>query len=486
MKEFIKKNWQISLLIFIYLLFRLPNLTKLPIFNDEAIYLHWSQIVARTYQFFYPASFDGKQPLPIWLFSLAGVFSSNLLLTGRLLVVLIGLGTTLGVFLTAKKIFNQKIAFWLALIYIFIPYVFFFERLALMEGMLNFIAIWSFYLVLRLLGKPETKLSLVLGALLGTGMWIKSSNIFFVILAALTLIGTYIFKKKDRRYLVVIGYAIIVFLAVFAPLLLHPSYQRIAQKDLEFRLSTDELLSFPFNLWLRNLRFYFAWLLLYSTPFLLLMGLFGLRKNILSLWFFLPFLVAIFLSRQPNSRYIVLVIPFLVLLTGEVLKFLEKRKSVFVIICVLIIIPCLFYGLIQLIKPEKFFNYFPQNQAVLTDKTQYITNWTSGYGIQPVVDYLNQMGEEEKILVGVRLDSGNPESAIFVYLKKNPNIDIFYYPLDEPSIKFLTTPGFPYQIFVITRDNQMGGMEDYLEEINQFFKPENKNYVGLYRLRKIE
>lgn len=486
MKEFIKKNWQISLLIFIYLFFRLSNLTKLPIFNDEAIYLHWSQIINKTHQFFYPASFDGKQPLPIWLFSLAGVFSSNLLFAGRLLVVLIGLGTTLGVFLTAKKIFNQKIAFWLALIYIFVPYVFFFERLALMEGMLNLIAVWAFYLTICLLKKPQTKLALILGVILGMGMWIKSSSLFFVILGVLTLFGAYVFKKKDRRYLVVIGYALIIFLVILTPLLIHPSYQRITQKDLEFRLSVGEIFSFPFNIWLRNLRFYLAWLLFYVTPFLLIFGLLGLRKNYLALWFLLPLLAAIFLSRQPNSRYIALVIPFLVLLIGEILKFLEKRKSVFVIICILVIVPCLFYDLIQLIKPEKFFDYVPQNQAILMDKSQYITNWTSGYGIKPVVEYLKKASQEEKILVGVRLDSGNPESAIFVYLEKNPNIDIFYYPLDEPSIEFLTAPDFPYQIFVVTRDNQMGGMEGYLEEINQFFKPENKNYVGLYELRKVE
>jgi len=102
------------LLTLIYFLFRLSNLTRLPIFNDESIYLHWSQIITKTHHYFYPALFDGKQPLPIWLFSLAGFFSSNLFLAGRLTVVLIGLGTTIGVFLTARRIFDRKIAFWLS------------------------------------------------------------------------------------------------------------------------------------------------------------------------------------------------------------------------------------------------------------------------------------------------------------------------------------------------------------------------------------
>lgn len=480
------KEKPLLFLTLIYFLLRLPSLTKLPIFNDEAIYLHWSQIITKTQQFFYPAVFDGKQPLPIWLFSLGGIFSSNLLLTGRFVVVLIGLGTTLGIFLTAKKLLDRKIAFLVALIYIIVPYVFFFERMALMEGMLNFIAIWSFYLVICLLEKPQTKLAVILGIVLGIGMWIKSSGIFFVILALSSLLGGYFFKKRDRRYLIVLIYSLIIFLAVFAPLFLHPSYQRIAQKDLEFRLSTSEILSFPANVWLRNFRFYFSWLLFYSTGFLLLFGFLGLRKSFLSLWFLLPFLAALIFSRQPNSRYIVLIIPFLVLLVGQTLKFLEKRKIVFLVALVLIILPCLFYDLLQLIKPERYFYFFPQNQAILIDKSQYVTNWTSGYGIEPVVDYLNQASKEEKILVGVRLDSGNPESAIFVYLERNPKIDLFYYPLDQPSIKLLISTDFLYQSFVVTRDNQMGGMEDYLEEINKFYKPESENYVGLYLVKKAE
>lgn len=474
------------LLTLIYFLFRLSNLTRLPIFNDESIYLHWSQIITKTHHYFYPALFDGKQPLPIWLFSLAGFFSSNLFLAGRLTVVLIGLGTTIGVFLTARRIFDRKIAFWLALIYLLVPYVFFFERMALMEGMLNFIAIWSFYLTFCLLEKPRTKLAIILGVILGVGMWIKSSSIFFVFLAFLSLLAGYLFKKKNRRYLIVTVYSLIIFLFVFVPLFLHSSYRLIAQKDLEFRLSTGELLSFPLNLWLRNLRFYSSWLLFYATPFLLISGLLGLRKNYLALWFFLPFLAAIFLSRQPNSRYIVLMTPFLVLLAGEAFRFLEKRKPFFIVVFVLVVIPCLFYDLIQLIKPEKFFNCFPPNQAILVDKSQYITNWTSGYGVEPVVEYLNRASKEEKILVGVRLDSGNPESAIFVYLLKNPNLEIFYYPLDKPSIELLTSAEFQYKAFIVTRDNQLGGMDNYLEEINKFYKPESKNYVGLYQVKKIE
>lgn len=480
------KEKPLVLLVFTYFFFRLPNLTKLSIFNDEAIYLHWSQIIVRTHQFFYPAAFDGKQPLPIWLFSLAGIFSSNLLLASRLLVVLIGLGTTLAIFLTAKKIFNQKIAFLVALIYLLVPYVFLFERMALMEGMLNLVAIWSFYLVLCLLEKPLTKWAIALGIILGVGMWIKSSSIFFLFLTILSLLGGYFFRKKDRCYLIVLIYLLIIFLAVFAPLFLQPSYQRIAQKDLEFRLSSSEILSFPVNVWFKNFRLYSSWLIFYATPFLLVLGLLGLRKSALSLWFFLPFLAALIFSRQPNSRYIVLIIPFLVLLVGQTLKFLEKRKVFFVMAFVLIIIPCLLYDLLLLVKPERYFHFFPQNQAILVDKSQYITNWTSGYGIEPVVDYLNQASQEEKILVGVRLDSGNPESAIFVYLERNPNIDLFYYPLDKKSIELLTSSEFPYQAFVVTRDNQVGGMEKYLEEINKFFKPGRENYVGLYQIRKMK
>lgn len=59
-----------------------------------------------------------------------------------------------------------------------------------------------------------------------------------------------------------------------------------------------------------------------------------------------------------------------------------------------------------------------------TDFNSYYLEDTSGVGIDEVRRFLEEKAEKEPIFVGVRLDSGNPESAIFSYYgpKKNPNI----------------------------------------------------------------
>ena len=63
-------GWVIGLgigIIIVFFLFRLINLTILPIFADEAIYIRWSQVMkAEPTLRFLPLS-DGKQPLFVWI-----------------------------------------------------------------------------------------------------------------------------------------------------------------------------------------------------------------------------------------------------------------------------------------------------------------------------------------------------------------------------------------------------------------------------------
>ncbi len=59
-------NLSINLLFALFLFVRLVNLTALPIFNDEAIYVNWGQIMVNKPGFAFYSLFDGKQPLLMW------------------------------------------------------------------------------------------------------------------------------------------------------------------------------------------------------------------------------------------------------------------------------------------------------------------------------------------------------------------------------------------------------------------------------------
>ena len=53
-------------IVALFLLLRLPTLTQLPIFTDEAIYLRWAQIALQDAGWRFISLTDGKQPLFIW------------------------------------------------------------------------------------------------------------------------------------------------------------------------------------------------------------------------------------------------------------------------------------------------------------------------------------------------------------------------------------------------------------------------------------
>ena len=71
-KHFIIKHKFILLVSCLYFLIRLINLTLLPIFNDESIYLHWAWHETRTGDLYY-SLYDAKQPFLMWFF---GIFEN--------------------------------------------------------------------------------------------------------------------------------------------------------------------------------------------------------------------------------------------------------------------------------------------------------------------------------------------------------------------------------------------------------------------------
>ena len=92
-------------------------------------------------------------------------------------------------------------------------------------------------------------------------------------------------------------------------------------------------------------------------------------------------------------------------------------------------------------------------------------------------------------MVGVRLDSGNPESAIFAYYgpNKNKNIQAIYF--DERVIEVpegLDYINFPIPFYFISRGGNLAGMETYLSEVKRFYKPNGKDFIGVYKLKEAQ
>src|SRR3989344_5533705 len=99
-------------ILLLYLATRPINLTLMPIFIDEANYLDWGWRETHTPNFLFYSLYDAKPPLVMWLFGLSQSAISDPLLAGRLVTVLFGLATLLGLYLISP---------FSSLIYVFVP-----------------------------------------------------------------------------------------------------------------------------------------------------------------------------------------------------------------------------------------------------------------------------------------------------------------------------------------------------------------------------
>ena len=133
------------LVLLVFGLTRLYNLDLVPIFADEAIYIRWAQLLAFDWRHLFVPLTDGKTPLFMWLLAPLLRLNFDPLLTGRVLSALSGLGTVVGVYFLAKKLFEEKTARLAAGLALFQPFLLFYDRMSLTDSLLTALIIWSVY-----------------------------------------------------------------------------------------------------------------------------------------------------------------------------------------------------------------------------------------------------------------------------------------------------------------------------------------------------
>ena len=161
------------LLLLLFTITRLANLTLLPIFIDEANYLDWGWREIHSPNHLFYSLYDSKPPGIMWLYGLAQSVVSDPLLAGRLVTVFFGLLTTIGLYLISGPL--------AASLYTLVPIFVFFDRQALMETPLAAAGVWIYILTLRLQKLPTLKNALLLGFVLGASLLIKTNAILFAL-----------------------------------------------------------------------------------------------------------------------------------------------------------------------------------------------------------------------------------------------------------------------------------------------------------------
>ena len=424
--------WLIILSCF-YVISRLINLTALPMFTDEAIYIRWAQIGGRDASWRFISLTDGKQPLFTWAMMVSLRLFQDPLFAGRLVSVISGLLSLIGMYVLGHEIFrSRRIGVISSILYLISPFALFYDRLALYDSLVSTFFIWNLYLGILLVRKIQLDIALIFGLMLGIGMLNKTSAFLSLYLIPFTLL-LFDWKAKQfglrlLRFLGLVGISALLSQLVYSILRLSPYFYIIAQKDMIFVYPFSLWITHPFEFFFGNIRGMFNWLIGYMTWPVFLSTLASMcifRKNVrekalLMLWWFLPFAALALFGRVLYPRFILfMTMPLLVLsawMLGELFGRIKNTRIGFLCIGLICLVSMyISFGIIVDIKNA----HIPRSE-----RGQYIDDWPSGWGVSEIVKFFQNESAKGNISVYTEGTFGLLPYAFEIYLGDNKNIDI--------------------------------------------------------------
>lgn len=473
-----KKSLIILIFIFVFALFlRLYNLTVIPIFADEAIYIRWAQVMrAEPTLRFLPLA-DGKQPLFMWLVIPFLKIISDPLISGRLVSVLSGMGTLLGVLILSWILFkSQKVSLISGLTYAISPFSIFFDRLALVDSMLAFFGVWTFIFAVLAVKKLRLDSAIMSGFFLGGALLTKSPAIFFALLLPTSIIFSKLPNKLGERFNRI---SVLVFLFTFTYLIafgiynilrLGPNFHMIGIRNKDYVYPLSHVFSSPLDPLRPFLDRSLEYLRILGPSVLVILIILGIFAGfkakfketiLLFIWALLPILVVSEFSKTMTARYIYFSIPYLFILASLSLtlpfKSVFRKKLTFSFLVnsllVVFVVLALFFDFQLLTDPQSA-------DLPRSERSGYLEEWTAGYGIKEVANLIRQEYKndpEKKIVVGTEGFFGTLPDGLQIYLN------------DLPAVTVIGV-GLPiYEVPVQLSDSKNAGNKTYLVVNNSRF-----------------
>lgn len=427
-----KQFWITSLAILLLAaVLRFWNLNSLPIFADESIYVRWSQVMrAESSLRFLPLS-DGKQPLFMWATIPFLKYISDPLLAGRAFSALAGLGTVIGIGLASFLLFkNSRQTLITVLLAAVLPYLVFFDRMALADSLLAMFLIWTFNFSYLSFVHNRLDLAMLAGFTLGFAWLTKSPAMFAFFLLPLNILFIPKFNFKNlflTIYYLLFTYAIAY--GMYNILRLGPEFHMIALRNADYVFPVAEVLRHPLDPLIPHIKDSLLFLTYFLTPLGLLAAVSGILAGglshwrgrlILLAWWLGPTLVQSAIARGFTARYLLFTVPFAAILIGLAIERIgqhTQKHFLSVAAAGLIVIPALTMNYLAVIYPESL-------PLPRIERSGYLENWTSGYGLRDVAQRLRQYAATGPVLVGSEGFFGTPFNALQLYLNDSPNIRV--------------------------------------------------------------
>jgi len=406
-----------------YVSTRLYNLTLLPIFNDEGIYIRWAKVAWHDASWRFISLTDGKQPLQTWgTIPFLKLFPNDALFAGRLFSVTTGMFALIGLFFLLFFIFNKRTAYIGALLYIFSPYFLFYDRIAMVDSGVNAFFIWILLFSLLLVQTIQLDIALLFGMIAGFGLLAKSSVQMFLGMSLTTSFVMFEYRKKKLygflTYIFLFMVAFGIAQLIYNVQRLSPFMHYISEKNTTFVMTIGEWIRSPFEVFFSNLTTVPYYVFTESGWIVVPVALIGLallsRKNIRMFWYFIfwiviPYIGIVLLTRVLFPRYIIFFGTLLTILSAFALA--EIKNTKIRAICVSIVLAVLF-----VFQYPMWTNYtkihFPP-----TDRGQYIEGATVGVGVKEIVEYARIKAQDKPVLILAEGNFGLVGDLLDTYLR---------------------------------------------------------------------
>ncbi len=468
MRKFAKSHSILILLLLFYGTTRLVNLTVLPIFTDESIYIYWAKIIESTHSQWFISLTDGKPPLLVWMtaFFLTVLPDGWYLIAGRLSAVIAGAVSVVAIFKLTELLFEDvKVAIVTTLLYIIFPFALLYDRMALFDPLLQATLLSSAYFAIKTAKTLSVKYALLWGFSLGLAFLSKPTAILFMGLLPLGYL-MFSFEKIKKHWKKVVGLGL---LAVVVAEIIN-NLQRVSSvyfmagiKNAQFQQPVEELLRNPFALTIGNMQGFISWIHGYYTLPILLIGLIGFialvyrhfRIGVLlvALWI-VPIIALATVGREIFPRYMLFTVPYFLIALGYIIfqAFTYAGKKFWVVgIAVLVLIfPLLRMDYYLLTSPEKA--SLPQ-----TDYDQLVGTHPSGYGLDQAYNFINdQISQGQHVTLVTQGTFGLYPYAFQLEYWDDPRITILpKWPLDSIDDEILAAQESSRVIIILKEHSEI-------------------------------
>lgn len=493
MFSLVKKYSPLLCLSILFFATRLFHLTILPIFNDESIHIYWAKLIATSNKQWFISLVDGEPPLFIWtiVLFLKLVPASWYLTAGRVAAVLGGYIGLVGIYHLALILFaSKRTAFISGLLFIFSPFLFFYDRLASYDVFLSSFGIWSIYFSIKSAQEKNYKYILLWGLFLGLTLLSKASGVLFIGLSAVSFFITlpYLIQKREIKQIAVSFFsAIILAEGMHGLLFFSKGYHLYSSTGItRYTIPFSTLLHNPCIVFFTNIKNINTWLLTYYTIPVFILGCLGfillLFKNkqyflvLFSLWI-VPLLGVAFAGNDPYPRHILFTTPYFLIAVSVLLEqlLLWRKRTALLLMLVLLILPGYF---VMLLLTKPYGAPLPR-----VDNYQYISGIPSGYGLDETISFLKKASQKEPInIISLGTVSSFPHGFNLAFWD-NPRVNIIaIWPVNKDTktqIHLLSKKRKTYVILKYTSYQQHKNFltELGLKKIQQMPKPDSRYFV---------